>query len=464
MMESVSKRAPLFSNAAIRRLILPLIIEQFLAVMVGMADTVMIASVGEAAVSGISLVDTLNILLINVFTALATGGAVVASHYLGGGDHEKACRAANQLVLVVTGLSLVLMTASLVFNYRILRGIYGSIEPAVMGYARTYYYLTALSFPFLAVYNGCAAICRSMGNSLISMKVSALMNAINIVGNACLIFGFHMEVAGAGISTLTSRVVAAVIMIMVVRNEKLPLHIERKFDFRINRYMVAEILHIGIPVAIENGLFQGGKLMVAGLISSFGTVSIAANAVSGTIASFQVIPGTAIGLAIVTVVGQTVGAQRFDEAKKYTVRLCLLVSAAHLAICLPMTLGLHQIIGFYKLSAETSALAWKVSMLHGICCVLIWPPSFALPNALRAADDAKYAMVITMISMITCRILMSYVLGRYLGLGLLGVWIAMILDWIFRSTFYMWRFFGGGWLKKHLISIDRTRVLDDNDL
>ena len=455
-MEQTKSKAPLFSTAAIRRLILPLIIEQFLAVMVGMADTVMIANVGEAAVSGISLVDTLNILLINVFTALATGGAVVSSHYLGGEDQKTACKAADQLVLVVLMLATVITSFSLLFNFQILRGIYGRIEPAVMSYARTYFYLTALSVPFLAVYNGCAAICRSMGNSLISMKVSALMNAINIVGNACLIFGFHMEVEGAGISTLTSRVVAAVIMVNVVRNQKLPLHISRKFNFRINRYMVAQIMHVGIPVAIENGLFQGGKLMVAGLISSFGTVSIAANAVSNTIASFQVIPGTAIGLAIVTVVGQTVGAKRFDEAKKYTMKLCLLVAAAHLAICLPMILGLHHIIGFYRMSQETSELAWKVSMIHGICCVLIWPPSFALPNALRAADDAKFAMVITVLSMIFCRVLMSYVLGRYMGLGLVGVWIAMILDWVARASVYLWRYLSGGWLKKHLISIDRS--------
>lgn len=455
MRQQIDKRPPLFSAAAIRRLIIPLIIEQFLAVMVGMADTVMIASVGEAAVSGISLVDTLNILLINVFTALATGGAVVSSHYLGGENREKACQAADQLILVVLILSAVITAFSLIFNYGILRGIYGTIEPSVMSYARTYYYITALSFPFLGIYNGCAAICRTMGNSFISMKISALMNAINIIGNACLIFGFKMEVAGAGISTLTSRVAAAVIMVLIVRNPSLPLHISRKFRPRINRFMIAQILHIGIPVAIENSLFQGGKLMVAGLISSFGTVSIAANAVTNTIASFQVIPGSAIGLAVVTVVGQTIGAKRFEEAKHYTVRLCLLAAAAHLAICLPMTLGLHQIIGFYRLSPETANLAWTVSMIHGICCVLIWPPSFVLPNALRAADDVRFAMVVTMISMISCRILMSYVLGKYFGMGLVGVWIAMVIDWVMRGSIYGWRFFSGGWLKKHINSIDR---------
>ena len=210
------EEAPIFSKAAIRRLILPLIIEQFLAVLVGMADTIMVAGVGETAVSGISLVDTLNILLINVFTAMATGGAVIAAQELGDENREEALKASNQLILVVLVFSTVLMVLSLLFNYQILRTIYGKIEPSVMSYARTYYYLTALSFPFLAVYNGSAAICRSMGNSGISMKVSMLMNGINIVGNAILIYGFHLEVAGAGISTLLSRITAAVILVWAI--------------------------------------------------------------------------------------------------------------------------------------------------------------------------------------------------------------------------------------------------------
>ena len=441
-------RIPLFSRAAIRRLILPLIVEQFLAVTVGMADTVMVASVGEAAVSGISIVDTLNILLINVFSALATGGAVVASQYLGRKDEKTACLASNQLILVGLLLSSVIAALALVFNRQILTGIYGNIEVQVMDYARTYFYLTALSFPFLAVYNGCAAICRSMGNSQISMKVSALMNAINIVGNAVLIFGFHMKVEGAAISTLTSRVVASVIMVMIVRNPRLQLHIDARLRLGYNRRLIGEILHIGVPVAVENGLFQGGKLLVAGLVSSFGTVSIAANAVAGTIASFQVIPGSAISLAMVTVVGQAVGARRYEEARKYALKLCGTAMLAHLAICLPMTLCLPQIIGFYGMSAETTRLAYLVSLIHGISCVVIWAPSFALPNALRAADDVKFVMLVTLCSMGFCRIVMSYVLGRYFGMGLVGVWTAMILDWVLRACIFGWRFFSGGWLKK----------------
>lgn len=445
-----TERLPMFSKKTIRRLILPLIVEQFLAVTVGMADIMMVASVGEAAVSGISIVDTLNILLINVFTALATGGAVAASHYLGEGDEEKACLASNQLILVGALISGVITVLSLVFNRQILLGIYGNIESSVMGYARTYYYITALSFPFLAVYNGCAAICRSMGNSHISMKVSFLMNAINVVGNAVLIFVFKMEVRGAAISTLASRIVASAIMIYIVRNPKLQLHIDPRLRLGYKPEIIKEILHIGVPVAIENSLFQGGKLLVAGLISSFGTVSIAANAVTNTIASFQVIPGSAISLAMITIVGQAVGAKRLKEAKQYAMKFCGMAMFAHFLLCVPMLLFMRQIIGVYQLSMETSELAWKISMIHGISCVLIWPLSFALPNALRAAGDVKFVMLTTLISMVCCRIMMSYVLGRYMGMGLIGVWIAMVIDWGLRMVVFSSRFASNGWLKPHM--------------
>lgn len=446
---------PLFLRQAIKKLIMPLIIEQFLAVLVGMADTIMVAGVGETAVSGISLVDTLNILLINIFTAMATGGAVVAAQELGDNNQKEAVKASNQLIFVVLVFSAVLMMAALIFNYQILLAIYGSIEPAVMNYARTYFYLTALSFPFLAVYNGSAAMCRSMGNSAISMKVSMLMNAINIIGNGILIYGFRMEVAGAGISTLISRVTAAVIMVLIIRDQSLPLHIDRNFRFGFHPRIMKRILAIGIPMGIENGLFQAGKLMVAGLISGFGTVAIAANAVGGTICSFQVIPGAAISLAMITVVGQAVGAKRYDEAKQYVKKLIRLIMVTHFMICLPMFIFMPQIIGLYHVSPETADLAIRIGYLHGAFCILVWAPANALPNALRAADDVKFAMYCTVASMFLCRIAMSCVLGLYLGLGLMGVWYALVLDWFVKAAVFIWRVASGGWMKHHMEMLEK---------
>lgn len=441
--------SPLFTRKDLTRLIIPLVIEQFLAVTVGMADTIMISGVGEAAVSGISLVDSLNILLINIMSALATGGAVVSSHYLGRKKRDSACMAANQLILAVTGISLVLGVFALMFNGPLLRMIFGKIDGDVMSNARTYFYLTALSYPFLGVYNGAAAICRSMGNSKISMKTSAVMNLINIVGNAVLIFGFHWGVAGAGTATLASRVVASLIMLKVITNQEQILHIDPKLHLGFDWGMIKEILHIGIPTGLENSIFQLGKLLVAGLIASFGTASIAANAVGNTIASFEVIPGSAISLAMVTVVGQAVGARKFAEAKQYVVKLLAIAYGAIGVLNIFIILFCRQIIGFYSLSPEAAQMAWQISMIHSIGCMIIWPSSFTLPNALRASNDVKFTMVVSIVSMFTCRIVLSYVFGRYFGWGVAGVWMAMVTDWLVRSGFFVTRIVSGKWLKYH---------------
>lgn len=450
--------SPLFTRKDLSRLIIPLVIEQFLAVAVGMADTVMISGVGEAAVSGISLVDSLNVLLINIMSALATGGAVVSSHYLGRKKRDSACTAANQLILTVTGLAVVLAVLALIFNGPLLRLIFGKIDGDVMSNARIYFYLTAVSYPFLGVYNGAAAICRSMGNSKVSMKTSAVMNLVNIGGNAILIYGFHWGVAGAGTATLASRVIAALIMLRVITDQNQLLHIDAKLRLGFEPSIIREILHIGVPTGLENGIFQLGKLLVAGLIASFGTASIAANAVGNTIASFEVIPGSAISLAMVTVVGQTVGAKQFSQAKQYALKLLGVAYGAIGVLNIFIILFSRQIIGFYSLSPEAAQMAWQISMIHAVCCMLIWPSSFTLPNALRAADDVKFTMVVSIASMFTCRIVLSYVFGRILGWGVVGVWMAMVTDWAVRSLFFVTRLATGKWLKYHRVEVKKILV------
>lgn len=440
---------PLFSKRDIQNLVLPLIAEQFLAVLVGMADTVMVARLGELAVSGVSVVDSINVLIINILAALATGGAVVSSHYLGEQEPKLASKASNQLMVVLGGLSLAVSVCCLIWNAQILRAIYGTLEPQVMQNARTYFYLTAASFPFLALYNGTAAICRSMGNSKISMKVSFIMNGMNIVGNAIFIYGVGMGVAGAGTATLISRMAACMIMIGIVRNPALPVHIDPKFRLGFDWKMIGQILRVGIPMGIENGVFQAGKLLVAGLVAGFGTVSIAANAVTGTIASFQVLPGQAMGLALVTLVGQAVGAKRYDEAKGYIVTIMKTLVLAHFLLNVPALFLMPYIIRIYNLSAETAALTLKLTYIHGINAIFTWGFSFALPNALRAADDAKFAMKVTTVSLFACRIAMSYVLALFCHMGVVGVWLAMVIDWAFRAFLYIRRVVTGHWLDNH---------------
>lgn len=438
---------PMFTGKDLRKLIIPLIVEQLLSVTVGMADIVMVSVAGEAAVSGISLVDTINILLIQVFSAMATGGAVISAQYIGRKDQKGAVRSADQLMLSVTAIALILAAAALIFNGPILRLIYGNISPDVMGNAETYFYLTALSFPFLGIYNAGAALCRSMGNSKVSMKISLVMNIINVVGNAVLIYLFQMGSAGAGTSTLVSRIAAAVLMFHVVRNQNSLIHLSRRLVFRPDFGMIREILSIGIPTGLENSIFQIGKLILSSLVSTFGTASIAANAVTGSVAGIQCITGSAMGLALITVVGQCVGAGRLTEAFGYVKKFLKLVYLSMGLINLCVLLGIPYIVQIFSLSPEAQEIAKVMMLIHGCGCIFLWPASFVLPNAMRAAGDAKFPMVISIMSMWIFRIGFAYIFALPLGFGAVGTWMAMMVDWLFRAVIFLYRILSGKWLK-----------------
>ena len=442
----------LFTKEELRRLIVPLVIEQVLAVTIGMADTMMVANVGEAAVSGVSLVDNINILLINIFSAMATGGAVVASQYIGRRERESACGAAKQLIYSSAFIALVLGVLALVGGKHILSLVFGSVDADVMAYAETYFWLSALSYPFLAVYNAGAALFRSMSNSAVSMKTSILMNLINIGGNALLIYGFDMGVAGAGTATLLSRATGAVIMMVLLRHPHNLIHVEHLFHYRFDWEMIKRILRIGVPNGLENGMFQVGKVLVSSLIAMFGTASITANAIANNLASFECIPGNALGLAMITVIGRCVGAGDYDQAKHYAKKLMKLtyicmagISVLLMALCVPITY-------LYNPSQETFDLAIWLAIYHSLCAIVIWPSAFALPNILRAAGDVRFTMLTSVVSMWLCRILFSYVLALGLHLELKGVWIAMTLDWLVRAGIFLWRYFSGRWQNKQVLS------------
>lgn len=440
----------MFTRKDLKKLIIPLIIEQTLAVTVGMVDIIMVSRVGEAAVSGVSLVDTINILLINIFAALATGGAVVCAQYLGQKDVKNAGKAANQLLLSVLVISLGITAISLIGNNSILSLAFGNVDSKVMYNARLYFLITSLSYPFLAIYNSCSALYRAMGNSKVSMFTSFLMNGINIVGNAILLYVFHAGVEGVAIPTLISRIVAAFVMLLLIRNPKNVLHIDKKFRFSFDKLMVKKILRIGVPNGIENSMFQIGKILVQSLTASFGTMAIAANAVANTAASFEVIPGNAIGLALITVVGQCVGSGDYEGAKYYTIKLMKIAYIIMAVVNVTIALFAGPFINFYHFSWETSQIAYQLLIYHSIVSSLIWPLSFTLPSALRAASDVKYTMIIAIISMWIFRIFFSYILGDFFGLGVMGVWIAMTLDWLFRGICFTIRFLRGKW--KHSYS------------
>lgn len=441
----------MFTRKDLVRLLWPLVVEQILAVTIGMADTVMVAGEGEAAVSGIALVDSINVLLINIFSALATGGAIVASQYIGRDDMDNASVAAKQLLYVVAILSSLIMVLCLLFGSGLLDLLFGDVEAAVMDNSRVYFVLSAVSYPFLGIYNVGAALFRAMNNSRVSMFTSVLMNAVNIGGNALLIFVFQMGVAGAGTATLVSRALGAVIMVILIVRPSHRIYIRRLWKPEFHWKMVQNILKIGVPNGLENGMFQVGKILVQGLVAGFGTAAITANAIANTVVSVPLLPGSAIGLGLITVVGQCIGAGRYDEARRYMLRLTGIAAAGISVLNLLLFFVLDPVIQLYHPSEVTYGLAWEIIVAHSIVSSLLWALAFVLPNGLRAANDVRFTMITSILSMWIFRIGFSYLLAVGLQMGLLGTWLAMFIDWVARVIAFMVRFLRGKWKEKRLI-------------
>ncbi len=440
----------LFSNKRLIRLIVPLVIEQGLTILVGMADGVMVSSVGEAAISGVSLVDMINAVILVLFAALATGGSVVTSQFLGARDLDKARRSVGQLVMMAVALGVITMVPCLIFDNQLMQLCFGAIEADVMEAGLKYLRITAVSFPFIALYNAGAAIFRSTGNSKVSMQASMLMNLINVVGNYVGIFILKWGVYGVAVPTLVSRAAAGIYMVWRVTRPRQELRLTRQGLSRLDGPMMGSILRIGVPSACENCFFSLGRLIVASMITLFGTSQVSANAVAGNIDRLGIIIGQAMGLAMVTVVGQCIGARDTDQAKYYIKKLLGWTYIAQGLTNLLIVLFVGQLVDFYStLGPETRALAMKLSTMHASMAILFWPVSFVLPNALRASNDVKFTMWVGIFSMLICRIFGSWILCVQLEMGAVGVWIAMITDWVLRTSFFVPRVISGKWKTKY---------------
>ncbi|MDL2219973.1 MATE family efflux transporter [Ruminococcaceae bacterium OttesenSCG-928-O06] len=441
-----------WNNRALAKLMWPLIIEQFLSVSIGLVDTVMVTAVGEAAVSGVSLVDSMNMLIIVVFAALGSGGAVVASQYLGRQDHKNASLAARQLVYAICIVSVTLMALVLVLQRGILQLVYGHIEADVMQNALTYFWLSALSYPFIALYNACAGLFRSMGHSKVSMTTALLINILNIGGNSLLIFGFGLGVAGAAISTLISRAVAALVLVLLLMREgRGPITLHGLMRIKLVPDMIKRILRIGVPSGLENSMFQVGKLMVSRIISTFGTAAIAGNAIANALLTICTMPAMSFGLGMITVVGQCVGAGDYKAARRNTMKLLGGAWATMALLCLLVYTFRNPLLTLFNLSPEAAALARGCIFTFCIAAPLFWPLSFSLPNALRAAGDARYTMVVSVLCMWTFRIGASYLFAYSMGFGMLGVWYAMVVDWVVRGACFTLRWVRGKWQNLRLL-------------
>ena len=443
---------PLFTRQALVALLLPLIAEQALSVTIGLADTLMVSSVGEAAVSGVSLVDSFNTLMIQVMSALATGGAVVTSQYIGHREPKNAKAAAAQILFVLASFSLVVAAVVVVGRHAILRGIFGSIDADVMRYAETYFLLSALSYPFIGLYNAGAALFRAQGNSKISMLSSLVMNVINIGGNAVLIFGFGMGVMGAALASLVSRAVACAVVLYLLQKPACPLRVDGLRALAPDGGLIRRILRVGIPAGIENGMFQIGKLSVSSLTSTLGTAAIAANAVANTATTFLNIPANAVGMAALTVVGQCLGAGEKEQAVYYSRRLLLTAYCGAWVMNLSAFLFANRFaISLFNLSPEAQTMALQVMVWFNFVSLFFWPSSFTLPNILRAAGDARFTMAVSILSMWVFRVGFCYVMVLGFHGRLLSIWMGMFLDWVFRSVCFMVRFVRGKWLEQHVI-------------
>lgn len=441
----------IYSNRALKRLLVPLVIEQVLVMLVGMVDTVMVASAGEAAVSDVALVDMVNYLIITVMAALTTGGSVIISQYAGGRQPEQAERSAGQLMTVTLLLSAAILAVCLLGRDAILRLFFGSVEADVMAAAQTYFMITACSFPFLGIYDAGAALYRVMGKTSVTMYVSLAMNVINVIGDFIGVSVLHAGVAGVAVPTLLSRAFAAVVMTRLAfrRQNSIPLYWHHILMW--DTPIIHRILCIAVPNGVENGLFALGKVLVTSIVAGFGTVQIAANGVANSVDQIAVIVVNAVNLAMVPVVGQCVGASDYTQAAHYTKKLMKISYISTAVLGLAVCVLLPVLLPLYGLSAHTLRLAALLIVLHNALALLLHPTSFNLANSLRAAGDARFTMIVGICSMIVFRLGSALLFGKLLRLRIVGVWIAMGMDWLARSIAFTIRYKSGKWKEKRAI-------------
>lgn len=441
----------IYSNLDLRKLLIPIIIEQLLSSLMGTVDTMMVSNVGSAAISAVSLVDSINILVIQALSALSAGGAILCSQYLGSKNHDGANESARQVLFVMCFLSVALSMFCLIFRYPLLRFIFGAVDADVMKNSQTYFLFTLLSFPFIGLYDAGASIMRSQNNSKNPMIISVISNFMNIAGNSILIFGFSMGVVGAAISTLISRIFCAVVVICQLRRKSEPICIKNYFSIRPKWNLIKKILLIGIPSGIENSMFQFGKLAIQSTVSTLGTVAIAAQAMTNILENLNGIAAIGIGIGLMTVVGQCLGAGRKDEAIYYIKKLSWISEIIIIASCLivfALTKPVTMLGGMEKASADLCFnMVTFITIVKPICWVLAFIP----PYGLRAAGDVKFSMITSCCTMWLCRVSLCIYLCRVWGFGPIAVWIGMACDWTLRSIIFTIRFHSRKWLKHHVI-------------
>ena len=414
----------------------------------GMADSMMVSNVGAAALSGVSLVDSINILIVQAFNAMATGGVIICSTCIGQRDLNRANEAARQVLLVSTALSVTVMVLGLIFRTGILSLVFGRVDADVMSAAGIYFLLTILSYPAVAIAAAAGAIFRAQANTRLPMNVAIVSNIINVAGNALLIWGAGLGVTGAALATLFSRIFSAVVLMWMLRDSKYEISIRNYLKIRPDANKIHKILAMGIPNGIENSMFQFGKLAIQSSVSTLGTVAIAAQAMTNIFENVNGVAGVGVGIGLMTIVGQCLGAGRRDEAVYYTKKMVIWGYIAILASCLFTYAIARPVTALAGMIPQSASLC--IYMLGWITVVkpLLWSPSFVTAYAMRAAGDVKFSMIVATLTMWLCRVTLAVFLIRVVKIGAMGVWIGMFCDWGIRGIIFTVRFKSGRWIHK----------------
>ena len=441
----------MFSNRDLKNMIVPLFFEQLLVMLVGIMDTFIVSYAGEAAVSGVSLVNSFNTIFIYLFTALASGGAVVISQYIGNKDQKNSVRSSSQLLMFSTLFSIVLTCIVLMFHQAILSALFGKVEIDVMNACITYIVISALSYPFIAIYNAGASLFRSMGKTKTTMYVSLASNIINVIGNCIGVFVLHAGVAGVAIPSLIARAFSAIVITKLCFQQNQMTYYTKKDLFAFDTDILRRVLSIAVPNGIENGIFQFVKVALSSVVALFGTYQIAANGVAQSIWSLAALMGVTLGPVYITVIGQCMGSGNQEQAKYYFKKLnklaILLLIVWNLIVLALTPLFMH----FYQLSSETLQLIFYLVVIHGVFNAIVYPISGPLSNGLRAAGDVKFTMIVSIASTLLARFVFSIIFAIYLNMGVIGIAFAMCLDWTIRAVIFYCRYRSLKWLEFKVI-------------
>lgn len=441
----------LFSNADLKKLIIPLTLEQILFMLVGIADTLMVSALGEEAMSGVSLINILEYFMYTVMSAICSGGGIVISQYIGAKNNLLAKKTANQLLSLALAIAVVLSAIGLYYHQEFLHLLYGNVDAGVMQAADTYFLIAVCSIPCIAVHQACSAMFRSMNETKIPLYTVIVLNITNIIGNYLAVYVLHAGVYGVALATVLARVVGNALMLFLSLQTKYVLHINLPELLTFDSFLTRKILSISIPNSIENGLFAAGKVVMTSIVALFGTTQTAANAVSNTYQISAIFVVNAINMAMLTVVGQCVGANEYEQAKCYVKKLLKLSFWSTAALSVLVIMAMPLTLDFYHISAETQKLVIILVILHNVAATILQPLCFNLPNAIRAAGDVGFTMRAGIGSMLIFRLGVAYIAGILLNYQILGVWFAMVADWLVRAILFTYRWKSGVWKNYRIV-------------